>query len=221
MAQYQSHISFSVFIAAAYAFLGGFLFDLPLEQLLLSSVIVVVAGMLPDVDATGGVPEREVGGLLAAVAPIIVLEFFPGLHSGGVARIALVVISAYLLTRYIVVRALQKYTVHRGMIHSIPAGIITGQLVFLLFWDLHWFNRLFLASAAVVGYLSHLFLDGYTNLDLVGKAMGKEKKQSPALKFFAPSWGANLVMYGCVGVLSWVIAKDFYPNLRLIAALQF
>lgn len=221
MAQYQSHVTFSVVTGIVYALLGVFFLQVFPEHAMLASVIVVIAGILPNIDEGGSAPAQELGGLLAAISPLVLIEFFPGLRSGGVARIALIVICCYFLTRLIVVRALQKFTNHRGMIHSIPAAIITSELVYLLFWDLFWQDRLYLAGGAFVGYFSHLFLDASTNLDLVGKAMGNAGKKAPALKLKGPSFGSTVVMYTSMIVLGWFVVQDFYPHLHSYAAVKY
>ena len=220
MANYQSHVSFSLFAAAGYAFIGLSILGMYPEIVVLASVVIVIAGMLPDIDDGGSTPAREMGGLLAAVSPIVFLEFFPELKAGGVARIALIVVACYLLTRIVIMRGIQKLTVHRGMLHSVPAALITFEVTYLLFWDLYWKERIFLASAALVGYLSHLLLDAYTNLDLVGKAMGNANRKPAALKLVGPTWGSTIVAYSFVALLGWFVVKDLFPQLELYAGLH-
>ena len=214
MAEQQTHISFSIALAAAYAAAGIFVFGVFPELVVLASVIVVVAGILPDVDSGKGPPAREFGGLLAAVSPLLIFEFYPELRAGGVARITLVVVCSYLLTRIVVVRGLQKFTHHRGILHSIPAAIITFELTYLLFWDVFWYDRLYLASAAFVGFMSHLLLDAYTNLDLVGKAMGSGSKKPAALSLRGDTIPGTLAVYAGMLVLGYYVAVDFYPGLE-------
>lgn len=214
-------MSFSVFLGIVYALFGLAFLSLPGELALLASVICVFSGILPDIDATGGVPEREAAGLLAAVAPIFIFELFPGLRDDGISRIALVVIGSYLVTRMIVIRGLQKFTVHRGLVHSIPAAIIAFELAYLMFWDLVWSDRLYIAGAAFVGFFSHLALDGYSNLDLLGKAMGNSQKRPAALKLFGDSWGSTAFLYSIVAVLGWFVARDLNPDLRLVAGIHY
>ena len=217
MAEHQSHISFSFFLAVLYALAGLVIFNIAPEHVLLGAVVVTIAGMLPDVDGGGQSAAHELGGMLAAVFPLLLIESFHTLRAGGVARIALVVICSYMLARIFVVRGLQQFTVHRGMIHSVPAAIITAQLTYLLFWDLPLLPKIFVSLAALFGFMSHLLMDAYTNINIVGRAMGKQQKQQPALKFFGNTLGTTLAMYGGVLVLGWFMAKDFYPRLHVAA----
>ena len=221
MAQPQSHISFSVIVALAYAAGGMMFFGFPPEHILLASVIIMVAGMLPNIDDGGGNAAKEFGSILAAVSPLLLLQAFPALRQGGVARIALVVVVCYVLTRLVIVRGLKKYATHRGMIHSFPAAILTFEVTYLLFWDLPLRNRVFIALAAFAGFLSHLLLDAYGNIDIVGKATGKPAGSSPVLKFFGPTWGSTFAVYAGIAVLGWFIAKDFYPGLGIYGGVTY
>ncbi len=221
MATQQSHMTFSIVLALLYSVGGMIFFNAPAEHALLAAVIIFVAGMLPNIDHGGGGTAKEMGSLLAAVAPLVLLELFPVISNGGVVRMTLVVICAYVLTRLVIVRGFQKLTTSRGMVHSIPAAIITSQLTYLLFWDSELGVRIFLALAAFSGFMTHLFLDAYSNLDLVGKAMGQKSGRSAALSLLGDSFGTNLVAYGTMCVLGWLIAKDFYPGLGLYGGVTY
>ena len=213
MAQYQSHVTFSTILSAAYVAAGIMFFGIYTEQALLAGVILVFAGLLPNVDSGHAESTREFGALLAAVVPIMLLEMVPGFKDGGISRLALVIIGCYLFTRIVVVRMLQSMTVTRGMLHSIPAAIITSEVVYLFFYDLFWKDRLFVAIAALVGFLSHLMLDGYGNLDLVGRAFGKVDKRTAALKFKASTTGSTIAAYLSIVVLGYFVMKDLYPHI--------
>lgn len=212
MAQRSSHLSVSILLSVLYAGFGVTALRMYPEHVLLASVIVIVAGLLPNIDSEPGAgPAREFGGLLAAVAPLLLIDFFPSIKAGGVARIALVVICCYLFSRLIVVRILEYRTEHRGLIHSVPAAIITGEVVYLLFWDLFPIQRLYLGGAALLGYLSHLIIDATGNIDILGK---KEQKRA-ALKLKGQSIGSTLALYSLSLLLGWLILRDIFPGFRL------
>ncbi|MCB0324553.1 MAG: metal-dependent hydrolase [Bdellovibrionales bacterium] len=221
MATQQSHISFSLGVGLLYTLGGIFVLSINPEYALLAGVIIVIAGMLPDVDSGTGVPARELAGLLAAVSPLLILEHIPEVRVGGVARVTLVVVCAYLLTRVLIVRGLQKFASHRGIWHSLPAAIITFELTYLLFWDVFWYDRLYLASAALTGFMLHLLMDAYTNLDLVGQAMGNANKKPPVLKLRGKSMGPTIAMYAGMLYLGYFVARDFYPGIERYARLPF
>ena len=95
---YKSYITFSTLVAAFYVAVGNYFFAIHPENLLLAAIIVVLCGMLPNIDASREEPAKEMGALLAAVSPFIVLELFPELRDGGIARISLVIIGTYIIT---------------------------------------------------------------------------------------------------------------------------
>lgn len=213
MAKDSSHTTFSLFVSMAYATTGYFVFGVNAEHVLLASVIIFIAGILPDIDSDSDNTGREVGALLAAVSPLVVLNYYPFLKDGGVARVALVVISCYILTRLIFTRLIKKFTSYRGIVHSVPAAVITFELTYLLFWDLFWFDRLYIATAAFAGYFAHLLLDAYGNLDLVGQAMGKGGKDASVIKFKGASTQSTLAAYGIMFGLGYIVYQDIYPVL--------
>src|SRR5262245_34663072 len=133
MASYQGHLALAAPLGAAYGIAAAFWF-LPGADwgvVVLGAGLVTLGGLLPDLDSDSGVPVREMFGLAAAAVPILLF--------GRLARMgfsleqALVILAAvYLLIRYGFAAVFKKYTVHRGMFHSIPAMLITGLIVFLL-----------------------------------------------------------------------------------------
>ncbi|MCB0360362.1 MAG: metal-dependent hydrolase, partial [Bdellovibrionales bacterium] len=170
--EYRSHFTFATLFSILYAIAGIYFFSLSPEHAFLTSVVIIIAGMLPDIDAGNEPPARELGGLVAAVFPVAMIELFPSLKESGISRIALVVVCGYLLVRVIVIRGLQKFTARRGIIHSIPAAILTFEVAYLLFWDLPRGIRLFVATGAFLGFFTHLLIDAWGNFDLVKTAMG-------------------------------------------------
>lgn len=213
MATAQSHISFSTIVGITYACAGVLSLGIYPELALLSLVVVLLAGIIPNVDASEGTQARELAGLLAAIAPIALIEYYPVVKAGGMARIALVIISCYVLTRVLIVRIMQRMFVRRGMLHSIPAAVIAFESAYLIFWDLYWKERIFVAGAAFIGYFSHLLIDGYSNVDLVGKAMGKSGKAAPVFKFAGRDRAATVFAYLLVLVLGWFVIERLSPQL--------
>ena len=211
---YKSYISFSTLVAAFYVAIGSHFFHIHPENLLLAAIIIVLCGMLPNIDASREEPAKEMGALIAAIAPFIVLEAFPQLQSSGIARISLVIIGSYLVTRIVIVRTLLQYTEPRGLIHSIPAAILAFEAVYLIYWDLYWVDRLFLAGAAFSGYFGHLMLDAYGNLDILGQATGKPVSGKPVLKLWGESAGLSFALYAGVAFLGYYVFSDIMPHVQ-------
>ena len=221
MAKYESHVTFSTVAGIAYGLVGMLMLDIYPEHCILALAMIVIAGILPDIDHKNGAVAKEVGTLISAVCPILILKFLPGIKAGGMTRIALVVIACYLFTRVFIVRLLQNITVERGMLHSIPAAIVIFEVVYLVFYDLYWTDRLYVATAAFAGFFFHLLLDASSNVDIVGSALGEGKKKTPALKFFGNDTPATVAVYLCMATLGWFVMKDMYPNLSVQTAVTY
>ena len=84
----------------------------------------------------------------------------------------------YCFVRFGVARLLMRYTVHRGMFHSIPALLIFTGLAFLLcgFGNLH--LRYFKAGGVFLGVLSHLRARRNLGRRVGGAAAGDSKARS-------------------------------------------
>ena len=220
MAKPHSHFSFSVFLAAGYAVAGTY-WNFDPEVITLATVILVIAGMLPNIDEGRGAPAQELAGLVAAVVPLLLVESMPAIRQGGVSRVALVVVCSFVLTRMLISRGLQHWFTHRGVVHSIPAAIITFEMVYLFFGDMPGRERLYLSTAAFAGFLSHLIIDAYGSHDLVAKAMGQAEKKPGALKLCGATWGQTFSLYTTMTVLGYYVVRDLYPQFRVFAGVQY
>ena len=107
------------------------------------------------------------------------------------------------------------------MIHSIPAAIIAAEVTYLLFWDLQWQGKLLLSAATLTGFMTHLLLDAYGNLDLVKSAKGERGEKTSVLKFAGSSGGINFFAYATMLVLGWFVARDIYPALGFYAKVTY
>jgi hypothetical protein len=218
MAQPQSHFTVSTLIGLAYAGAGVTMFRVHPEHAFLAAVILLIAGLLPNIDTGPGQGTgREFISFIAGIAPLAALEYFPELQGEGMSRVALIVIISYFTTRVILARLITKTMKHRGFVHSIPAAILAFEGVYLLFTDLLWTDRLYVATAAFVGFFTHLLFDAYSDVELFGAS---QKKPLP-LKITTGSWGSTAAIYCCVLGLGWLVAKDIYPHLRIYAGFNY
>jgi hypothetical protein len=89
------------------------------------------------------------------------------------------------------------------MFHSIPAMLIAGLVVYLLYPSDNHRLRLFLAGGVMLGFLSHLVLDELYSVDFMGLRIHLNKYAGSALKLVSPSWSATLTTYLVLGLLSY------------------
>lgn len=219
MAGFETHIGTSTALGIAYA-AGGWYLGLPLESCVLAGGLCSMAGMLPDLDSDSGVPVREMMSLTAATVPLLLYERFQAL---GVSHETLVVMlgGAYLAIRFGVGQIFKRYTVHRGMWHSIPAMLTAGFLAFLLASGSDVMIRGFKAVGVMLGFFSHLALDEIWSLGVRGGKLSVKRSFGTALKFWGKDRWANWIAYanlagaGFLGIGDPVMMQRYGQEIRV------
>src|SRR5436305_6651383 len=203
MASYRGHLTLSAALGAGYGALGYFVLGHDWGVAALAGGLTAVGGLLPDLDSDSGVPVREMFGLAAAFAPFLVYQRL--ITDGKLTSEQVIVVLAglYLFIRYGLAALFKRLTVHRGMYHSIPAMLIAGLTVHLLYANPSLKLRLYLACGVMLGFLSHLVLDELYSVDFTGMRVRLNKYAGSALKFGSPSWSATLTTYAILGLLGY------------------
>jgi len=204
MAGFKTHITFSSILGAGYGGAAYFLYNVPIPSCILAGGLCGVSGMLPDLDSGPGRPLHESMAFAAAVVPVMSIHH---LQKMGFSQEMIILIGAafYLLIRFGGAWLLQRFTVHRGMFHSLPAAAIFGEMAYLLAsGDTN--LKLYKAGAVVLGYMSHLFLDEIWSIEW---KHGLHLKSSfgTALKIFGHGWWPNISTYGKLAILTLVIIQ--------------
>ena len=210
MAGFKTHITVSGLLGVVAGAFGAWQWQLDWGPVCLAAGLTALGGMLPDLDSDSGVPVRELFGLAAAFIPILLLH---RLRRAGLThdQMLVVLIGVYLLVRYGLSEYFKRLTVHRGMFHSIPALLITGLIVYLLYDHTDARVRWYLAGGAMLGFLSHLVLDELYAVDLRGLVPRLNNFAGSALKLFSDSWSANAFTYAFLFVLAGVAWKTAEP----------
>jgi len=185
---------FSSVLGAAYGAAGSWFLNLDWGPALLGAGVATLGGLLPDLDSDSGVPVRELFGLAATIIPLLLL---PRLRLLGLSVEQTIVLLAliYLFIRYGIANVFKRYTVHRGMFHSIPGMLIAGLGLFLVYNTGNELVRWFVAGGVMLGFLSHLVLDELCSVDFMGARIRLNKFAGSALKFWSPSALATFIAY--------------------------
>lgn len=209
MAGFQSHMTGSTLLGLGYGAVG-YTYGLPLSTCLVAGGACSVSGMLPDLDSDSGVPVREMLCFLASVIPVFLL---PRFHQLGLQHehLVLAAVAAYLAIRFGVGEIFRRYTVHRGMWHSLPAAAIAGLLTFLLDSGDEIGVRWFKAGAVVLGFITHLVMDEFWSVDLRRGIPRLKNSAGTALKLWTnKSMWANISTYGKLAGLVFIVIGDPY-----------
>jgi len=195
MAGFKTHVTTSTVIGVGYGAAAHFGFDAPLATSMLAGGLCSVAGMLPDIDSDTGVPIRESTCFAAAFVPMLLVNRFRDM---GLSFEAIVLAGAltYIVIRFALAEILKRYTVHRGMWHSVPAAGIAGLATYLACPADEPAMRLLLAGGVVLGFMTHLLLDEIWSVDWSGGFPRIKKSFGTAIKFFSRSRWANISTYG-------------------------
>ncbi len=206
MADFKSHMTVSTATGVVVA-VAGHQANMGLTTCILAGGLCSVSGMLPDLDSDSGRPLREATALAAAVVPMLMVDRFQRLHWDHEAM-ALAAALVYLTMRFVVAEIFRRYTVHRGMWHSLPAAAIVGLFAFLIMSSQDISVRLFKTTAVVLGFLSHLILDEIWSIDFRGGKFRFKKSFGTALKLWGNNRWANYATYTKLAVVCFLVYQD-------------
>lgn len=135
----------------------------------------VIGGLLPDIDSPHSIPVRLAIMTLAVIAGFLVVFSFGQRYS--LVELLLLWGGCFALIRYVLFGLLDHYSVHRGLIHSIPMGIFCGLITTLITYQVFsgspihaWLCGSFLS----MGFMVHLLLDEFYSVNLFGKKLLKK-----------------------------------------------
>lgn len=206
MADFKTHVTFSSAIGCGYAVVGsGMGYDLTTS--LVAGGLCGVSGMLPDVDSDSGVPRREAMGFAAAIVPMLLIDRFKQFDLSH-DQMILLGAGLYFGIRFLAADLIGRWSVHRGMWHSIPAILIFAGLAFLITGSTDLSIRYFKACAVALGSFSHLILDEIYSVDTRGLVPKFKKSFGTAVKFWGKDPWANFSTYTKLVVVGYMILME-------------
>jgi hypothetical protein len=203
MASYRGHLMFSSVLGGLYGSADVIYRDADWGEALLGAGLTTLGGLLPDLDSDSGVPVRELFGAAACVLPCFLFRRFQEFHLSE-ERTLVLLGGLYLFIRYVLSAIFKRWTVHRGMFHSLPAMLISGLIVFLGYNSTDRNLRIYLACGVMLGFFSHLILDEIYSVDFMGMTLRLNKYAGSAVKLASPSWPATLMCYTILGALLYL-----------------
>ena len=207
MADFKTHITASTIAGAAYGYWGSATQGMPLESSLVAAGLCSVSGMLPDLDSDSGVPLRETTMFASAVVPMLALGRFRELEMSPESMV-LAAGLIYILLRFVIAEFFKRYTVHRGMWHSIPAAVSAALLAYLIMPSAEEVVRIYKTLAVFLGFMIHLILDEIWAVQFKGGRFRLKKSFGTALKFWGNKAWANISVYGKLALLLWLAYND-------------
>lgn len=208
MADFKTHITTSTIVGVAYGYWGVSTQGMSLESSLIAGGLCGVSGMLPDLDSDTGIPLRETSMFAAAVGPMLMIERFRdmGLSHEAMALAAMLV---YVAIRFVAMEFFKRYTVHRGMWHSIPAAVSAGLIAYLVMPCPVEGIRVYKSIAVFVGFMVHLILDEIWSIQFRFGRIRLKSSFGTALKLFGNSPWANATVWGKLILLAYIAWGDY------------
>ena len=206
MADFKTHVTTSTVLGIGYAGAGIFM-GAPLDTSLVAGGLCGVSGMLPDIDSGSGRPLRETMAFAAVVVPMLLLDRFRHM---GMSHEMIVLAGGilYLFIRFGIASMLRRYTVHRGMFHSIPAAIVFTELAFLIVGCETLMPRYYKAGGVFIGFMSHLLLDELYSVQWQGGRVKLKKSFGSAIKFWGDDIWGNVSVYAKLIVATGLVLSE-------------
>ena len=207
MPGFNTHITASTVVGIGYATAGHFVWDIPATTSLLAGGLCSIGGILPDVDSDRGHTVREVMGFAAAVVPLLLIDHF---RQAGLHQDALVLAGGclYIIIRFGLGEILRRYTVHRGMWHSIPAALIAGLATSFICSCDEPLYRFYKVGAVIIGYLLHLLLDEIWAIHWHRGRLRFKKSFGTAMKMWGNDLLANTAVFAKLAVLTYLVVMN-------------
>ena len=212
MAMFREHISAGAIVAAAVVAVVYF-YALITDPLMLSILFVVttIASFSPDLDSDSGLPFHLIFGTFTVFCGGVALYYMLSQGEQAWYVVGGVPAATLLFVWFVVGGIFKRFTVHRGIMHSIPATCIMGLSALLVVRYLgHTELQAFVFAAGVfLGFLSHLILDEIHSLvDLEGIPFIPKRSLGTALKFVSSSAAVTTSTYTILAALVYLVLRD-------------
>jgi hypothetical protein len=207
MAGFRMHVGTSTVLGCGYAGALNLGYHVPIDSAVVAGAMCGFSGMLPDLDSDYGVPLRETMAFTAALMPMLLVGHFQTLlltHD----QMILAAVGLYLFVRFGITNLIRKYTVHRGMFHSIPACLIFVGLAFLACGTSPIDIRCYKAGGVAAGFMSHLILDEIYAVEWKGGRWRFKKSFGTAIKFWGDDGWSNFTTYAKLAIVAMVILGE-------------
>jgi hypothetical protein len=192
MANYKQHLSGGIILGTVCMLLAIFSLSFTIVNGFTVFVLVTLGSLLPDIDCDTSKPVQLLFEILGILIPIIILKKYFS-NEVNVENIIFLLVTGYIFVRFGASVFFKKLTVHRGIIHSIPAAVIAGGTVFFLFYNSTFYCRFVYTLSCAGGFLLHLIMDEIWSVDLANVRI--KNSFGTALSLKSDSRGTTLIAY--------------------------
>ena len=193
MANFATHLNVSAFVSGISAISISYSHLSSSKDAVFYFLAGIIGGILPDIDHDKSTPIRIIQFFFSNLVAFFVV--FKYVHKYPILNLLLIWVISYIIMS-VFFFFFKKLTKHRGMIHSIPAGLIFWFLISIIsynFFHIEIIKSYFLGFFVFIGYMTHLILDEIYSVDITGKKI--KKSFGSALKICSNDKKLNLITY--------------------------
>jgi len=206
MAGFKTHIAGGIISGIGISVAGYATQSLNLTQVFAVFIVGSIGGILPDLDSDSGKPLTLFFGLISVLIPALLISHFPGKDSISPEFLVSYFVLSYFLINYVFCEIIKKFTIHRGIMHSIPFAILCGMLGYLVFISSGKQMASIAGGAIFIGCLVHLILDELNSFTFkFGFIPWIKRSSGTALKFKSDSLLVNIFIYSLLILTSFII----------------
>ncbi|MCL4766751.1 MAG: metal-dependent hydrolase [Hyphomicrobiaceae bacterium] len=168
MANFTTHIAVGTVVSGGLATLTLAADVIAPENLIAVTLAGVLGSVLPDIDLKDSRPSRALFSGLGIFLSFCVL--FTVAYKYSIAEMWLLWLGSFVLFRYGGEAVFHRFSYHRGIWHSILAGVLFGFLAAIVFKDVlgrHEGVAWLAGGFLFVGYVTHLVLDELFSVDVL------------------------------------------------------
>ena len=215
MASFAQHVNTAVVISgvAIAPLYSSSLIDI--NQALALLFFGLIGGIVPDIDLENSKPIQITSSILSIFIPLLAILVL--LESLSIYKMLLIWCISASILHFIIFKILLNLTIHRGVIHSIPMGLVFGYLLYIVFQQFLHYEELFSLLCGIflfMGFMIHLLLDELISLNALG--MSFKKSLGTALKFYDKNNILGTVLLYIIIVVLFILHPINLDNFTII-----
>lgn len=177
--------------------------ELPIIESISAGTLSYISSLLPDIDSPTSKPAEFVANITSVLSSSLFISYLAkqGIKSS---YFPVFVIGGYIFTYIFIKQIIRRITHHRGVFHTIPASLIWGGCIYIVFKKETVVLQNILALSALFGYLTHLIIDElFAAIDITGGTFMSKRSFGTALKLGSNSIPVTLALYAILIGILW------------------
>jgi membrane-bound metal-dependent hydrolase YbcI (DUF457 family) len=219
MANFKTHMVVGASVAGVSSTLLLSTQNLSASEALLMFTLGTVGSLFPDLDSDNSTPFKVTFTLLS-----VLLAFFVIFSKDNYSLIEMAILwfGTFYFMKLVVEELFKKFTVHRGIFHSLPMAFFFGILGYFSLKALFWIEphtAIWGGFFVFLGFLTHLVLDEVYSVDLTNNRL--KRSFGTAINLYEKNnIIGTIILYALIGFLGYQI-DGYYIVTDVIFSTQF